>query len=229
MMHLEAFKVHAAKKEHYPPTGLSDAEATTEFQRLTEEDDAVIDYEGKNSKGEKVLMRVAVELRTVLINRNLQAHGQGYDLNDKPVKNADSATVAAAYMKTHANLEEAAGTELLTTAEANELLIKKDSTVGEVAKLGSLAALKADLDAQALKGKDDDHADHDADGETGGEDEGEREGRGTQPKATEPKIWMERTIRIGEAWARLYSPYCFFQIAGPIYLFCGLLDGRHCV
>lgn len=227
-MHLEAFKVHAAKKEHYPPTGLSDAEAVAEFQRLSEESDAVVDYDGKNSKGEKVLMRVAVELRTVIINRNLQAHGQGYDLNDKAVKNADSSTVAAAYMKTHANLEEAAGTELLTTGEANKLLIKKDSTVGEVAKLGSLAALKADLDAQAMKGKDDDPDGHDTDGENDGEDGGERVGK-AQPKATDPKIWMDRTIRIGEAWARLYSPYCFFQIAGPIYLFCGLLDGRNCV
>ena len=214
MMHLGTFQIHAKSPEHYPPNGLCDADAEVEFNRLAGLEDAITDLNGKEGHGGKYLMRVAVHEGTTMKKRDVTTEGQGYNLNDKQVKNATQKDVDMAYNRVHTNLDEAAGTETISAVESFRLMNKGASEGvsgfdGKVASLGNIQSLKNDLSAAELakkkkreeNGDDGEDESSDEDGRHGDGD-GSAPGAGTakkKPKTEAAKVWMERDVKVGEA------------------------------
>ena len=80
MMHLIKFQHYARKPKNYPPRGLTDKEAELEFTRLKDEPDAICDEDGPCPE---FRTQVAINVRKLVINRNVLERSQGYKLSDK--------------------------------------------------------------------------------------------------------------------------------------------------
>ena len=83
MMHEVAFMSHTAKPKHYPPTGLDQESAKSEFLRLSRETNAFVDFLGPTQKYQ---MRVGIKVKTLVTHRSLTAKAQAYQLKDKEKK-----------------------------------------------------------------------------------------------------------------------------------------------
>ena len=78
MMHVVAFQEFAKKRKNYPPKGLTEPQATTEWHRLCDLPNAITDEDGPYvSPTEDFRLRVAVATSTTVINRQAVIQGQG--------------------------------------------------------------------------------------------------------------------------------------------------------
>ena len=64
MMHEVAFGEHAKKPKHFPPLGLAPEQGKSEFLRLSEAPDAMVDYNGPS---EAYRLRVGIKVKDVVV------------------------------------------------------------------------------------------------------------------------------------------------------------------
>ena len=82
MMHIIKFAHWASKPKNCPPKGLSQPEAAVEFQRKTDDPDAIVDFVGPVGFEKQV----GVLTKQLVIDRTVFEKGQGYEIHDKSKK-----------------------------------------------------------------------------------------------------------------------------------------------
>jgi len=219
MMHEAAFIHWASKGKNWPPRGLSEQDAKTEFQRRCQDPDTIVDFAGPNAAYRQ---RVAVATRTVITNRDLFARGQGYTMQDKVIKKATQADVDKAYQRVHTNLEDAAGATNQMSQTDMHRFLAKGSTGGEdgeaasafegtLARLGGIKGLAADAEAaceEDADAKSDQEHGEASDGNASEPEPGSGRKRkssnrsnpssdGRKPKV--PKLWVEKELKVAAA------------------------------
>ena len=120
MLHLAAFQHWAGKPKNCPPRGLTFQEAEVRFKELWDLPETIFDYEGPNKEYEK---RVAVKVRSLIIDRDETARTKSYMLTDGPKKNPNQDAIDAAYRSLHSGFEDVAGaTSTMSRKESLQFL-----------------------------------------------------------------------------------------------------------
>ena len=213
------FQHFSGKPKNYPPKGLSPDEARVEFNKLAEELDAVVDYEGPTEDFKK---QVAIKVSCTLIDRDAQIRSQGYTLSDKSQKNASQGEIDKAYLKLHTNMEEAAGASNQMSRKEVQVLMAQGSLQagssnssafdGQLARLGGFAGLRQLIEDEEEKIHSDfdeeQSEDEEMDAEEGkaGKKKKKKTGSGGESdalpppkKVAAPKLWLDRGLHIGTA------------------------------
>ena len=235
MMHEVAFMSHAAKPKHYPPTGLDQESAKSEFLKLSRETNAIVDFLGPTQKYQ---MRVGIKVKTLVTHRSLTAKAQAYQLKDKEKKKATQAEVNAAYNRLYKDMAEVGGaTNALSNIDVLKNLASASDRDGgafdgdqfSLTDIGSVMEYMAKNDArhgeeeEEVAGGENEEEDDDNDAMTEGSSRtatGTGRGKSTKRQASivsaegSPvekklkKVWFDRDSKIADAMRKQEQWLC---------------------
>ena len=102
MMHLVAFQHWASKPKNMPPKGFSSDEAKTEFNRRQELPETIVDFNGPTAEFRS---RIGVQVKTLVIDRNLHSKGKEMRNLESSKKNATEQDMQNIYGKLFTNFD----------------------------------------------------------------------------------------------------------------------------
>ena len=204
-----AFMHFAAKPKNYPPTGLSNKSAETEFFRLADEPCAITDNDGEHPQYQ---FQVAIKTKTLVVDRDMKSRGQGYSIQDRAIKNFAQGDVDKHYAKLHTSMEDVSmASNPMTKQQTHEMMASgskqggganSSAFDGQLARLGGVQALKG------LMEEDKPPAQSDNEVEESEEEESLPRGKKRKSGADDPenpvkkkipKMWLDKAVHIGIA------------------------------
>jgi hypothetical protein len=202
-----AFQHFAAKPKNYPPTGLTNKAAETEFFRLAEEPCAITDNDGDHTQYQ---FQVAIKTKTLVVDRDMKSRSQGYSILDRAMKNFGQADVDRQYTKLHTSMEDVSmASNQMTKQQTHEMMASgskqggganSSAFDGQLARLGGVQALKGlvEEDKPPVSDNEDEESEEEESLPPGKKRKSDAEVL-EKPVKKIPKLWLDKGLQIGVA------------------------------
>ena len=203
-----AFQHFAAKPKNYPPTGLSNKAAETEFYRLGDEPCAITDNDGEHPQYQ---FQVAIKTKTLVVDRDMKSRSQGYSIQDRAIKNFAQADVDRHYAKLHTSTEDVSmASNQMTKQQTHEMMASgskqggganSSAFDGQLARLGGVQALKGlvEEDKPPVSDNEDEESEEEESLPRGKKRKSGADDPENPVKKKIPKMWLDNAVHIGIA------------------------------